>query len=85
MTFPVIGQVERKSGDIFPLIEINMMSDECWQQLAVEGAVKHFWKWYGRKPETVYKALEAQRAFIRELEGGACLNEFSTCNRAISK
>lgn len=28
MEFPVIGQVERKNGDMVPLIEINMMSDE---------------------------------------------------------
>ena len=33
MNFPVIGEIERKSGETVPLIEINMMSDERWQQL----------------------------------------------------
>ena len=65
---PVIGQIERKSGEIVPLVEINMMSDERWQQLVEESAVKHFREWYGREPESVEEALEAQRAFIRELE-----------------
>lgn len=68
MSFPVIGQVKRKSGETVPLIEINMMSDERWQQLATEGAVKHFREWYGREPETVQEALDAQRALIERLE-----------------
>ena len=66
MRFPVIGQVERKNGDIVPLIEINMMSDERWQQLAAESAVKHFREWYGREPESVQEAFEGQRAYIEK-------------------
>lgn len=68
MEFPVIGQVERKNGDMVPLIEINMMSDERWKQLTEESAVKHFREWYGREPESVQEALEVQRAFIENLE-----------------
>lgn len=71
--YPIIGQVEMKSGAIVPLIEINMISDERWQQLAAEGAIKHFREWHGREPESVLEALEAQRAFIRELERGGAL------------
>ena len=44
--YPIIGQVERKNGDMVPLIEINMMSDERWKQLTEESAVKHFRQWY---------------------------------------
>lgn len=50
----------------FPIIDIPMMSDERWKQLAEESAVKHFQEWYGRKPESVQEAFEAQRKFIRE-------------------
>lgn len=66
MRFPVIGRVERKNGDIVPLIEINMMSDERWQQLAAESAVKYFREWYGREPESVQEAFEGQRAYIEK-------------------
>ncbi len=68
MSFPVIGEVERKSGETVPLIEINMMSDKRWQQFVEEGAVKHFREWYGREPESVQEALDAQRALIERLE-----------------
>lgn len=66
--FPVISQVERKNGDVVPLIKINMMSDERWKQLTEESAVKHFREWHGREPESVQEALEVQRAFIKNLE-----------------
>lgn len=66
MIFPVIGQVKTQNGEIVPLIEINMMSDERWQQLAAELAVKHFREWYGRDPESVQEAFEGQRAYIEK-------------------
>ena len=62
--YQVIEQVE----GVFPLVDIPMMSDERWQQLAAEGAVKHFREWYGREPETVQEALDAQRALIERLD-----------------
>lgn len=65
--YQVIGQIETPEG-VFPLVDIPMMSDERWQQLATEGAVKHFREWYGREPETVQEALDAQRAFIERLD-----------------
>lgn len=66
--YPIIGQVERKNGDMVPLIEINMMSDERWKQLTEESAVKHFRQWYGREPESVQEAFEGQRVFLQILE-----------------
>lgn len=66
--FQVIGQVERKNGDMVPLIKINMMSDERWKQLTEESAVKHFRQWYGREPESVQEAFEGQRVFLQILE-----------------
>ena len=76
MTLPIIGQVERKNGDMVPLVGIKMMSDERWQQLAAESAVKHFREWYGREPESLQEAFEGQRAYIekfwREEHGKGC-------------
>lgn len=66
MAFPIIGQVERKNGEIVPLVGIKMISDERWQQLAAESAVKHFREWYGREPESVQEAFEGQRAYIEK-------------------
>lgn len=40
--YPIIGQVEMKSGAIVPMIEISMIYDERWQQSTAEGAIKHF-------------------------------------------
>lgn len=37
--YPVIGQVKTSAG-VFPLVDIPMMSDERWQQLAQE-SMKH--------------------------------------------
>ena len=66
MAFPIIGQGERKNGEIVPLVGIKMISDERWQQLAAESAVKHFREWYGREPESVQEAFEGQRAYIEK-------------------
>lgn len=33
--YPVIGQVKTSVG-VFPLVDVPMMSDERWQQLALE-------------------------------------------------
>lgn len=30
MNYPVIGQAEMKSGQVVPLLDIPMMSDEKW-------------------------------------------------------
>lgn len=68
MSFPIIGQTERKSGEKTPLIEINMMTNERLQQITEELAVKHFYDWYGREPETIQEAFEGQRIFLEKLE-----------------
>ncbi len=33
--YPVIGRVKTSAG-VFPLVDISMMSDERWQQLALK-------------------------------------------------
>ncbi len=66
ITFPVIGQVERRNGDIVPLVEVNMMTDERYKQITEESAVNHFRKWYGREPESLQEAFEGQKAYIEK-------------------
>lgn len=50
----------------FPMLNIPMMSDERWKQLAEESAKKHFRKWYGREPESVQEAFEGQKKYIEK-------------------
>lgn len=68
LRFPVTGYVEDSNGDKLPMLGIEMMSDEKWQQLAEEGAVEHFRKRFGRDPESVQEALKAEREFIADLD-----------------
>lgn len=64
MNYIVIGQVKSKSGGIFPVIDIPMLSDERWQALAKENAVHNYEEENGHAPESAEDALEWQRAWI---------------------
>lgn len=68
MRFPVIGLVERENGNRVPVLEIDMLSDERWQQLAEESAAKNFREWNGQDPESPQEALEGQRAYMENLQ-----------------
>ena len=39
MNYPVIGKVKTKSGVEVPLVDVPMMSDEQWVQMARENAM----------------------------------------------
>lgn len=67
ITFPVIGQVERRNGDIVPLVEVNMMTDERYKQITEESAVNHFRKWYGREPESLQEAIRRTESIYRKV------------------
>lgn len=64
--YPVVGQVNRNNGDIVPVLDIKMMSDEELQKCAAEQAIKNFCKWYGRDPVSAEEAFEGQRAWIAQ-------------------
>lgn len=64
MNYMVIGQVKSKSGGIYPVIDIPMMSDEHWQELAKEHAVHNYIKENGHEPASVEIACTWQRARI---------------------
>lgn len=59
--YPVIGQVKNQSGQLLPLVDIPMMSDQRWQELATKNAVENFTKKHGKPPESPEIALAWQR------------------------
>lgn len=68
MNYPVIGRVKLKSGQIFPLVDIPMMSDERWEELAREQAVKNYIRENKREPHNVEEALEWQHRWISTMK-----------------
>lgn len=62
--YSVVGQAERGNGDVVPVLDIPMMSDDRWQQLAREHAVENYIRENGVEPESVEVALEWQRTWV---------------------
>lgn len=63
-SYEVIGQTEMKSGIKVPVIDMPMMSDERWNELAKEQAVHNFIRENGKEPDSVEVALQWQRECI---------------------
>lgn len=55
-------------GIELPIINIPMMSDEKWQELARENAVSNYRRENGTEPESVEAALKWQRERLEALE-----------------
>ncbi len=51
-----------------PLLNIPMMSDERWQELARENAIHNFKKVNKREPANAEEAIRWQRKRIEEIE-----------------
>ena len=69
--YNIIGQVRVKDSDrTIPLVDMPMMSDERWNELAGENAVNNYRKEFGKDPESVDQAVEWQRRRVKELTGG---------------
>ena len=64
--YPVIAQIKTPEG-IFPLVDIPMMDDDRWQQLARKNAVENYIRETGEAPRSVDDALEWQREWIGSL------------------
>ena len=64
LDYPVLGQTERADGSMVPVLDIPMMSDERWQQLATEHAVELYTRETGKTPEIIEAAFTFQRAWI---------------------
>ena len=65
--FPVIREVEVSPGISLPLLDIPMMSDEKWQQLARENAAHNYIMTHGREPENVAQAIKERHEFVRRV------------------
>lgn len=65
--YPIIGTIETNNGAKLPLLDIPMMSDERWQELATENAVHNYKKQFGHAPETVEQAVGWQRTWISSI------------------
>lgn len=67
MNYEVIGQVEMKNGNKVPLLDIPMMSDERWNELAERQAIKNYIRENGKEPESVEAAFKWQHQWVRRL------------------
>ena len=56
--FNVIGEIENRAGQMMPMLEIPMMTDETWYRHVSEGARKRFVKAFGREPINNEEALD---------------------------
>lgn len=63
-SYEVIGQTEMRSGIKVPVIDMPMMSDERWNELAKEQAVHNYIQENGTEPESIEDALQWQRERI---------------------
>lgn len=60
--YPVSGYVHvEQLGRAVPLLDIRMMSDERWEELARESTVRNYTEAFGYAPESVAVALAWQR------------------------
>lgn len=63
----VIGTIESKVAGKVQLFEIGWMSDDRWQQLARENAMKNYERENGRPPENAEQAVAWQRNWINSM------------------
>ena len=60
--YPVTGYITVPRIGTLPLVNIPMMSDERWEELTRENAVRNYTQVFGHAPESVAVAIEWQRA-----------------------
>lgn len=58
--YPIIAQIKTPEG-LFSLVDIPMMDDDKWQQLARKNAVENYSRRHGKEPESVEVACKLQR------------------------
>lgn len=59
--YPIIGHVTSPQTGTVPLVDIPMMSDERWEELCRENAIKHYTEAFGHAPESADVALEWEK------------------------
>lgn len=68
MNYKMIGQVEMKNGNKVPLLDIPMMSDERWNELAEQHAIENYIRENGKEPENAEAAFKWQREWVKTWE-----------------
>ena len=66
--YPVEGYVTAPQIGAVPLVGMPMMSDERWNELCRESAVKHYIAAFGHEPSSIEEALRQEHEVIRRLE-----------------
>ena len=61
MNNPVKEQIKTMEGAKVPVLDVTMMSDERWQQLARENAINNYIREKGHKPMNDEEAYRWQR------------------------
>lgn len=59
--YPVLGHVTTPQTGTIPLVDLPMMSDERWEELCRESAVKNYTTAFGHAPDSVEAALQWER------------------------
>lgn len=65
--YPVLGYVTSPQTGTNPPVDLPMMSDERWEELCRERAVKHYTTAFGHAPDCVETALQWEREEIRRM------------------
>ena len=59
--YPVTGHIEISNGEVVPIVDVPMMSDEEWNRSARKNAVENYIKKFGKAPENEDIAVKWQR------------------------
>lgn len=59
--YPVTGYITESKLGTLPLVDLSVMSDERWEELAQENAIRNYARTFGHAPESVAVALAWQR------------------------
>lgn len=63
----ISGYTETKNGSVIPVVDIPMMSDERWNELALQNAVKNYTREVGHPPKTFEEATQWQAEWLNTL------------------
>lgn len=64
--YNTIGTI-KVSGRELPVLDVKLMSDEEWQELAVKNAISNYTKAFGHAPESLEVATKWQRDNVAQM------------------
>lgn len=66
-TYKVEKYIDVPECGSVPLLNLKMMSDERWNELATQNAIENYIKEFGKEPESVDIAVEWQEEQVKEM------------------